>query len=118
MALGDGWEQIDRIVRQHAQAQAQVQQGAQTAQQGPPNRTPPTLDMLAVRAREMFLKRMGGLKAEMRVAANDFLQCHVDANKVYLFYCFGGRHGAVMEDIDMFPSDQLITQFRLVLVSE
>jgi hypothetical protein len=76
---------------------------------------PPSLSQLGSRAREMFLKRMGGLRAEMKVAADDFLACHIYNEQVYVFYCFGGRHGVTMEGIDLFPSDQLITQFRLVL---
>jgi hypothetical protein len=63
----------------------------------------------------MFLKRMGGIRAELRIHENDFLQCHVYGEMVYLFYCFSGRDGCVKENIDLFPSDQLITQFRLVL---
>ena len=53
--------------------------------------------------------------AEMKVAPEDFLQCHVFNDQVYVFYCFAGRTGVTNEGIDLFPSDQLITQFRLVL---
>jgi hypothetical protein len=70
---------------------------------------------LGNRAREIFLKRMGGLRSEMVVSKDDFLQCHVYNEQVYVFYCFDGRHGVTLEGIDMFPSDTLITQFRLVL---
>jgi hypothetical protein len=70
---------------------------------------------LASRAREIFLKRMGGLRAEMKVAPDDFLQCHIYNDQVFVFYCFGGRNGVTSEGIDLFPSDTLITQFRLVL---
>ena len=63
----------------------------------------------------MFLKRMGGVRAEMKVAPDDFLQCHIYNDQVFVFYCFNGRNGVTMEGIDLFPSDQLITQFRLVL---
>ena len=75
----------------------------------------PTAPNLASRAREIFLKRMGGIRAEMKVAPEDFLQCHVYNDQVHVFYCFGGRPGVTQESIDLFPSDQLITQFRLVL---
>ena len=70
---------------------------------------------LAARAREMFLKRMGGIRAEMKLAAGDYLNCHVYGEMVFVFYVFSGREGCAKEHIDLFPSDQLITQFRLVL---
>lgn len=70
---------------------------------------------LASRAREMFLKRMGGIRSEMKVSTDDFLACHIHKDQVYVFYCFDGRHGVTVEGIDLFPSDTLITQFRLVL---
>jgi hypothetical protein len=70
---------------------------------------------LASRAREMFLKRMGGIRAEMKIAAGDFLSCHIHGEMVYVFYCFAGREGCAKEPIDLFPSDQFITQFRMIL---
>jgi hypothetical protein len=81
----------------------------------PPASLPANNITLANRAREMFLKRMGGIRNEMKIAMDDFLQCHIYNDQVYVFYCFGGRHGVTLEPIDLFPSDQLITQFRLVL---
>ena len=129
-AASDMWKQINAQEDANLYAQvAQAAQAAQAAQQagvgqeifGPPFGPPTTLHKatseptLANRARELFLKRMGGIRAEMKVASNDFLQCHVYNEQVYVFYCFGGRHGVTLEPIDMFPSDQLITQFRLVL---
>ncbi len=100
---------------------AQSQQDLSAAQQAgvfmppPKPNQPANVANLAARAREMFLKRMGGIRAEMKVAPEDFLQCHIFNDQVYVFYCFGGRNGVTMEGIDLFPSDQLITQFRLVL---
>jgi hypothetical protein len=70
---------------------------------------------LAGRARELFLKRMGGIRGEMLVAPADFLQCHVYGEVVHVFYCFSGKPGVAQESIDLFPSDQFITQFRLIL---
>jgi hypothetical protein len=130
----DMWEAINK---QDAMSQAQIDQsmdasrylaqvGAQ-AQNFPPNVSPigqyPTTlanapnnqPTLATRAREMFLKRMGGIRAELRIADGDFLQCHIYGEMVHLFYCFGGRSGVTQESIDLFPSDTLITQFRMVL---
>jgi hypothetical protein len=108
---------------QRAQAQANAQQVHKFApnalsqqalsQQAVSGTT--AMPSLAARARELFLKRMGGIRAELRVADDDFLQCHIYGEVVYLFYCFGGRAGVTQESIDLFPSDQLITQFRMVL---
>jgi hypothetical protein len=109
-AQAEMMRQLTNVNMQH-NANAQAQQAV--VHQFPP--PAPTQSQLATRAREMFLKRMGGLRAELRVASDDFLQCHVYNDQVYVFYCFGGRHGVTLEPIDLFPSDQLITQFRLVL---
>ena len=108
----DMWAHINKD-EVRAQLLRDMQQQAPPTPPAPP--LPPTLSQLGSRAREMFLKRMGGLRAEMRVATDDFLSCHVYNEQVYVFYCFGGRHGVTMEGIDLFPSDQLITQFRLML---
>jgi hypothetical protein len=143
-SMPDMWAQVSRseteqeMIRQLAQAQMNVAQqghvndasryqqaGAQQAGVWPtpipppvmpPNR-PATGQALSARAREMFLKRMGGIRAELQIAAEDFLYCHIYGETVYLFYCFAGRDGCVKESIDLFPSDQLITQFRMVLAT-
>jgi DMSO/TMAO reductase YedYZ molybdopterin-dependent catalytic subunit len=131
LAIPDMWAHVNKdeahaeLMRQLAQAQtnhhmAQAQQAGvgQAASPYPPPAPPmltPNTATLAVRARELFLKRMGGLRAELKVDKDDFLQCHIFNEQVYVFYCFGGRHGVTLEPIDLFPSDQLITQFRLVL---
>ena len=74
-----------------------------------------TTASLGNRAKELFLKRMGGIRAELRIAEGDFLQCHVYGEVVHIFYCFAGKPGVTQEHIDMFPSDTLITQFRMIL---
>jgi hypothetical protein len=110
--VSDMWEQA------HQADLAQMMQHAQQTHQFPapvdtPNtRRPPDL---ASRARELFLKRMGGIRAELKVQAGDFLACHVHGETVFLFYCFAGREGVAKEHIDMFPSDTFITQFRMIL---
>jgi hypothetical protein len=130
-AIPDIWRSVNRdeaqaeMARQLALAQMQAQTNnhmaaAQQAQFPSPSLSPSppppaTSSQMANRAREMFLKRMGGIRAEMKVAAEDYLACHIYGDQVYVFYCFGGRHGVTLESIDLFPSDQLITQFRLVL---
>ena len=88
-----------------ASARQAVNSGAQA------NTTP----SLGNRAKELFLKRMGGIRAELRIAEGDFLQCHVYGEMVHIFYCFAGKPGVTQEHIDMFPSDTLITQFRMIL---
>ena len=93
-----------------AQIDAMTQASQQVGQAQSPMHPP-----LGDRARELFLKRMGGVRAEMRVAKDDFLQCHIYGDVVHMFYCFSGKTGVVQESIDMFPSDQLITQFRMIL---
>ena len=112
---------------EHTNAQAaQEMQLAMQANQSPVNypslanvpyqgtRTSPTTDLTG-RAREMFLKRVGGVRGELKLAPGDFLQCHIYGEVVHVFYCFSGKPGVAQEGIDLFPSDQLITQFRLIL---
>ena len=122
----DMWQHVNKdeaqaeLMRQLAGVQTQSNANAQAQQAQvwkPPNGPVGATKGpdLAARAREMFLKRMGGIRAELKVASDDFLACHVWNDQVYVFYCFGGRHGVTLEPIDLFPSDQLITQFRLVL---
>jgi hypothetical protein len=125
-AAPDMWKHInatdmkEQLMRDMAQAQmqhnanAQAQASAVPMFPAPPPPPPPPLN-LAGRAREMFLKRMGGIRAELRIAEGDYLQCHVYGEVVHVFYCFGGRPGVAQESIDLFPSDQLITQFRIIL---
>ena len=103
----DMWAHINSNAMQ---AQAQ-QHGTQSF---PPN-GPQQAQSLAQRAREMFLKRMGGIRAEMKVKPGDFVTCHIHGEIVHLFYCFSGKAGVAQESIDLFPSDQFITQFRLIL---
>jgi len=130
-AIPDIWRSVNRdeaqaeMARQLALAQMQAQTNnhmaaAQQAQFPSPSLSPPppaqtNTQALADRAREMFLKRMGGIRAEMKLAPGDFLMCHTYNDQVYVFYCFAGREGVTKEPIDLFPSDTLITQFRLVL---
>ena len=94
-----------------ASARQAVNSGGITQAQSPSTNTV----TLAARARELFLKRMGGIRAELRVAEGDFLQCHVHGEVVHIFYCFAGKPGVTQEQIDLFPSDTLITQFRIIL---
>jgi hypothetical protein len=99
----DMWASIanDKLYPRLPQAQQQL------AQQLPPLATtgPSGVDVIARRARELFLKRMGGLRGEMNVAPYDFVACHVAREVVYLFYCFRGCEGVTKENIDLFKVD-------------
>ena len=118
--VSDMWKYLN--TNENANLYAQLSQAAQQAvvtgvTQLPvkPPPSPPNGSTLANRARELFLKRMGGIRAEMKVADGDYLNCHVFGEMVFVFYCFAGREGCAKESIDLFPSDQFITQFRLIL---
>ena len=115
--VSDMWKYLN--TNENANLYAQL---AQQAVLSPPRPLDPPLrslapnnSTLANRARELFLKRMGGIRAEMKVADGDYLNCHVFGEMVFVFYCFAGREGCAKESIDLFPSDQFITQFRLIL---
>lgn len=109
-----GQGQGDITQAQIAQSQWAQSQQQLAAQQSPPMMKPPT-PSLPMRAKELFLKRMGGIRAEMTMAPNDFLQMHVFEDQVIVFFCFNGKEGVVKEQMDIFPSDQLIAQFRMIL---
>jgi hypothetical protein len=114
----DMWAHVNTQAQMNQAAQAQInrqRQGHMDAEEYLVK--PATAATLSVRAREMFLKRMGGIRAELKVAAEDYVHCHIYGETVYLFYCFAGRDGCVKESIDLFPSDQLITQFRMILAT-
>ena len=112
----DMWKQVN-AQESDALLRAQLAMAAQVGPMAGVTQTPPLSPVpnLAVRARELFLKRMGGIRAELLVAHGDFLQCHVYGEVVHVFYCFAGKPGVAQESIDLFPSDTLITQFRLIL---
>jgi hypothetical protein len=105
--LFDNGEMLNQLMAQSQASQALAQQPS--TPKIPPN--PP----LGARAKELFLKRMGGIRAEMTLKPDDFLQMHIRDETVYMFYCFNGKDGVAKEQIDIFPSDQLIAQFRMIL---
>lgn len=113
---------------QYSLAQAQLQNAmAQQAQnvlaksQWPPAAVPPVqtrrqeLVELSSRAREQFVSRMGGVRSKFFVLDTDCVYTHVTDERVILFYCFSGKEGVTSEPVDVFPSDQLIAQFRMML---
>jgi hypothetical protein len=69
------------------------------------------------KARELFIRRMGGVLHTFLLAPNDFLHCQVFQEDVFVFYLFGGREGVVCEPVLDFPSDKLIAQFRILVGS-
>lgn len=81
-----------------------------------PSPLPHPPNTITMRAREMFLKRLGGLRAEYKLDLSEYIACHVHADEVYVFYFLKGKAGYTQEPIDLFPSDGLIAQFRMVLV--
>ena len=80
--------------------------------------TAPDLNATAL---SLFKRRMAGVRGDQfKMPLGDFLYCHVFNEKVYVFFLFtkGGpeaKEGVVSEQVDFFPSDQLITQFRMIL---
>ena len=72
------------------------------------------------KAKELFMLRMGGVTGQFILRKADFLKCHVTPDMVHLFYCFdnGNKAGNLAEPVGLFPSDTLIAQFRLILLSE
>lgn len=125
--------EIYQQMQAHAQAQVQadlvqVQQdmaqamgvnsllGAQVQVHSP--RTPTDRERLAAlsaRAREHFIQRMGGVRGNFDVQAGDCIYTHVLGDRCILFYCLRGKTGMTEEPIDVFPSDTLIAQFRMIL---
>lgn len=69
------------------------------------------------RARSLFLARLGGIRGSYQVKSEDFIWCHItsDMKTVHVFFVFGDQAGTTSEDSAMFPSDTLITQFRLLI---
>ena len=96
---------------------AQAQQNAYHHGVGAQNAQPPiTLlpDYHGI-ARELFMRRMSGVRNSFVIAKRDFIHCQVLDDMVYVFFLLDGKEGVVKEQVDSFPSDQLIAQFRLIM---
>lgn len=74
------------------------------------------ISLLSAKAREHFVQRMGGVRGNFDVQAGDCIYTHVLEDRCILFYCLKGKTGIVEEPTDVFPSDTLIAQFRMILV--
>lgn len=124
--MAEKYEQMKLLMAQQQSVLSpeQINHMTQSVLNGPPPlMTPPpeppkpaTIETLNQRAREMLLKRIGGIKAELKIIPGDFLTCHCHNDVVHVFYCRNGNSGVTQETIDLFPSDTLITQFRMIFV--
>lgn len=65
-------------------------------------------------AKSMLFSRLHGFNYGFVMKQDDFLLPHVSPAKVYVFFIHGDRVGHLEDDIAIFPSDQLITQIRLL----
>jgi hypothetical protein len=94
------------------QAQNSIaQQNAHYAQAQPSN------FHLHARARGLLLDRLGGIEGPCRINPNDFLMCHVFDGIVYIFFIFDKKEGMTKESTDLFPSDKLVAQMRMVMMA-
>ena len=107
------------MLAQQNYAMAQAAQAQNWPPPIPPDGPPPqenTRDAMQTRAKELFINRLKGVRGTgFRKEERDFVATHVLDDKVYLFYMLRGKEGVVSEGVDIFPSDTLIAQFRLIL---
>ena len=69
------------------------------------------------RARGMLIDRLGGIDGPMKLKDGDFLMCHCFWGTVYVFFVFNKRDGVTKESTDIFPSDKLVAQLRMVMIA-
>ena len=81
--------------------------------QTPPFLMPP-LPRLDDVARTMLLMRLDGFKAIEWLRPKDWLVCHVMDDHVITFFCFGNDSGFVEDEKELFPSDGLVAQLRIL----
>jgi hypothetical protein len=119
MSIGDGdiLKYIGSSQAAAAQAlQNQLYQQAQQAQNWQiSNQVGPQISTPNSRAYDLLTLRLAGVKGAFKLALGDFLICHYAAEIVYVFFVFNGRSGHIEEQADIFPSDKLITQLRLIM---
>lgn len=121
--LNDPEENIRKAMMAQAQAlgQAQNLQAVINGVQGIANEAPriplqtQVRQRQVTRAKELFVNRMKGVRGNFNLKETDFVETHIHADIVILFYCFDGREGIVKEPMDIWPSDGLIAQFRMML---
>jgi hypothetical protein len=67
------------------------------------------------KALHLLMMRMQGVRNTLRLGADDFMCCHVREDTVHVFFVLKGNSGNTSEQVDIFPSDKLITQLRLIM---
>lgn len=67
------------------------------------------------RADRLLRDRLIGIRGRFDLAQHEMMMVHVYHETVYIFYVFeGGKAGHLTDPIDLFPSDELVTQLRLL----
>jgi len=72
--------------------------------------TPSNIDDLA---KQMLMSRLDGFHGKW-MREKDYIMCHVVEEVVAVFYCFGKDTGVIEDNKDLFPSDGLISQLRIL----
>jgi hypothetical protein len=69
------------------------------------------------KALRMLGDRLGTVDGYYKQKIDDFIACHVDTERrvVFVFFVFSGESGHTSEEINIFPSDKLITQLRMIM---
>lgn len=65
-------------------------------------------------AYSLLMSRLHGVAGAFVMSTNDYLFTHVHTDKVFVFFVHNDRAGHLEDDINLFPSDKLITQVRLL----
>jgi hypothetical protein len=107
--------QMAQLAQQAQQAQMNSILGQQTQGWRPDVDQRIQVNLLNQRAYELLTLRLGGVKRTFKLAADDFLVCHCTTETVYVFFVFNGKSGHTEEQTDIFPSDKLVTQLKLIM---
>ena len=65
-------------------------------------------------ANKLLRQRFAGVQDTFKLGQKDFLLAHFAEAYVYTFFVLNGKEGVVKEPTDIFPSDKLITQLRMI----
>lgn len=101
----------------HAQQAQQAQQAISWAQaQGLTQQALTDLNgpSIHTKATQLLKLRLAGLDSRFHISLDEFLACHVANGTVYIFFVIDGKAGHIEEETALFPSDKLVTQFRLI----
>jgi hypothetical protein len=117
-ALGLAYDPSDGVAQENFANQynqmlaQQAQLGhAQGVQNYNPNPTPPSVHATAL---SMLKMRLGGVDNTFQLNPDEMLLCHVADDTVYIFFVLKGKGGYLQDEVSLFPSDKLVTQFRLI----